>query len=149
MVEDGTAIGSAVAMCVNRLKNLKAKTRLIILLTDGVNNFGDISPMLAAETAETFKTKIYTIMVGNDQIFPVDEQVLVQMAEKTGGRFYKAYDIHSLKQVYQEIDQLEKTKVKMSGYNEYTEFFPLLLCLAFSFLLCEFLLKLYRYRVLS
>jgi Ca-activated chloride channel homolog len=149
MVEDGTAIGSAVAMCVNRLKNLKAKTRLIILLTDGVNNFGDISPMLAAETAETFKTKIYTIMVGNDQIFPVDEQVLVQMAEKTGGRFYKAYDIHSLKQVYQEIDQLEKTKVKMSGYNEYTEFFPLLLCLAFSLLLCEFLLKFYRYRVLS
>lgn len=88
-------------------------------------------------------------MVGNDQIFPVDEQTLVKMAEKTGGRFYKAYDIHSLKQVYQEIDQLEKTNVKMSGYNEYTEFFPILLCLAFFFLLCEFLLKHYRYHVLS
>lgn len=149
MVEDGTAIGSAIAMCVNRLKNLKAKTRLIILLTDGVNNFGDVSPMLAAETAETFKTKIYTIMVGNDQIFPVDEQTLVRMAEKTGGRFYKAYDIHSLKQVYREIDQLEKTDVKMDGYNEYAEFFPIFLCLAFFLLLCEFVLKHYRYRILS
>ncbi|MGX8717376.1 MAG: VWA domain-containing protein, partial [bacterium] len=149
MVEDGTAIGSAIAMCVNRLKNLKAKTRLIILLTDGVNNFGDVSPMLAAETAETFKTKIYTIMVGNDQIFPVDEQTLVRMAEKTGGRFYKAYDIHSLKQVYQEIDQLEKTDAKVNTYNEYAEFFPIFLCLAFFFLLCEFLLKHYRYRILS
>ena len=149
MVEDGTAIGSAIAMCVNRLKNLKAKTRLIILLTDGVNNFGDVSPMLAAETAETFKTKIYTIMVGNDQIFPVDEQTLVRMAEKTGGRFYKAYDIHSLKQVYQEIDQLEKTDAKVNTYNEYAEFFPMFLCLAFFFLLCEFLLKHYRYRILS
>ena len=149
LVEDGTAIGSAVAMCVNRLKNLQAKTRLVILLTDGVNNFGDVSPMLAAEIAETFKTKIYTIMVGSDQIFPVDEQTLVRMAEKTGGRFYKAYDIHSLKQIYQEIDQLEKTKIQTSDYNEYAEFFPAFLCLAFFFLLCEFLLKQYRYRVLS
>lgn len=149
LVEDGTAIGSAIAMCVNRLKALEAKTRLIILLTDGINNYGDVSPMLAAEAAKTFQTKIYTIMVGNDQFFPVDEQTLVQMAEKTGGRFYKAYDIHTLQQIYHEIDTLEKTDIEMNIFKEYTEFFPILLICAVIFLFCEFLLKQYRYRILS
>lgn len=149
LIEDGTAIGSAITMSVNRLKNLKAKTRLIILLTDGVNNYGDISPLLAAEVASNFQTKIYTIMVGNDQIFPVDEQTLVQMAEKTGGRFYRAYDVHTLKKIYEEIDTLEKTKVELQGYYEYVEFFPIVLMACLLFLFIEFLLKTYRYRILS
>lgn len=149
LIEDGTAIGSAITMSVNRLKNLKAKTRLIILLTDGVNNYGDISPLLAAEVASNFQTKIYTIMVGNDQIFPVDEQTLVQMAEKTGGLFYRAYDIHTLKKIYEEIDALEKTKIELQGYYEYVEFFPICLIICLLFLCIEFLMKTYRYRILS
>lgn len=149
LIEDGTAIGSAVTMSVNRLKDLKSKTRLIILLTDGVNNYGDVSPLLAAEVANNFQTKIYTIMVGNDQIFPVDEQTLVQMAEKTGGRFYRAYDVHTLQKVYEEIDTLEKTKVELQGYYEYIEFFPFFLIACALLLLVEFFLKNYRYRILS
>ena len=149
MIEDGTAIGSAVTMAVNRLKELDAKTRIIILLTDGVNNFGDVSPALAAEAAKTFQTKIYTIMVGNDQVFPTDERTLVEMAETTGGRFYRAYDIRTLQEVYKEIDSLEKTEVKLEGFKTYSEFFPLFLGLCSLFLALEFFFKMYRYRVLS
>ena len=149
LIEDGTAIGSAVIMGINRLKDLKAKTRLIILLTDGINNYGDITPTLASEVARNFKTKIYTIMVGNDQFFPVDERTLVQMAETTGGNFYKASDMHTLKGIYKEIDLLEKTKVKIKGFCEYIEFFPLCLYLGCLFLLLEFYLVTGRYRILS
>lgn len=149
IIEDGTAIGSAITMSVNRLKDLTAKTRLIIILTDGVNNFGDVSPLLAAEVAQGFQIKIYTIMVGNDQVFPVDEQTLVQMAEKTGGLFYRAYDYQTLQGIYKEIDQLEKSSVTLEGFKTYTEFFPWLLALAGLFLALEFFLKNYRYRILS
>lgn len=149
LIEDGTAIGSAITMSLNRLKDLKAKTRLIILLTDGVNNYGNVAPLLAADIAKNFQTKIYTIMVGNDQIFPVDEQTLVQMAEKTGGNFYRAYDVHSLKAIYKEINQLEKSKVILEGFKTYNEFFPLFLLMALLFLSAEYLLKLTRYKVLS
>ncbi len=149
LIEDGTAIGSAVTMSINRLKDLKAKTRLIILLTDGVNNYGNITPLLAADIAKNFQTKIYTIMVGNDQIFPVDEQVLVQMAEKTGGNFYRAYDVHSLKAIYKEINQLEKSKIVLEGFRKYNEAFPFFLFLTLLFLSIEYLLKITRYKVLS
>ena len=149
LIEDGTAIGSAITMSVNRLKDLKAKTRLIILLTDGVNNYGDIAPLLAADIAKSFQTKIYTIMIGNDQIFPVDEQTLVQMAEKTGGFFYIAYDVHSLKSIYKEINQLEKSKVILEGFKTYNEFFPWFLLMSLLFLSIEYFLKLTRYKVLS
>lgn len=88
-------------------------------------------------------------MVGNDQIFPVDEQTLVQMAEKTGGNFYRAYDVHSLKAIYKEINQLEKSKVILEGFKTYNEFFPLFLLMALLFLSIEYLLKLTRYKVLS
>ena len=149
LIEDGTAIGSAITMSINRLKDLKAKTRLIILLTDGVNNYGNVAPLLAADIAKSFQTKIYTIMVGNDQVFPVDEQTLVQMAEKTGGLFYRAYDVHSLKAIYKEINQLEKSKIVLEGFKTYNEFFPWFLLLALIFLSTEYFLKLTRYKVLS
>ena len=147
LIEDGTAIGSAITMCVNRLKDLQTKTRLIVLLTDGVNNFGTVAPLMAAEVAESFKTKIYTIVVGNDQFFPVDEQTLVQIAEKTGGRFYRAYDVSTLKQVYQEIDHLEKTKVVLEGYSVCTELFPWFLYLALLFFSIEQILKYTVFRI--
>ncbi|MDR2396548.1 MAG: VWA domain-containing protein [Puniceicoccales bacterium] len=148
LIEDGTAIGSAITMCVNRLKDLQAKTRVIILLTDGVNNCGNVAPIMAAEAAEHFQTKIYTIVVGNDQFFPVDEQTLVQVAEKTGGRFYRAYDVSTLKQIYQEIDQLEKTKISLEGYTTCSELFTLCLWLALVFFSLEQILKNSRYRTL-
>ena len=149
LIEDGTAIGSAITMSINRLKDLKAKTRLIILLTDGVNNYGNVAPLLAADIAKSFQTKIYTIMVGNDQVFPVDEQTLIQMAEKTGGLFYRAYDVHSLQAIYKEINQLEKSKVVLEGFKTYNEIFPWFLLLALIFLSTEYFLKLTRYKVLS
>lgn len=147
LIEDGTAIGSAVTMCLNRLKELSAKTRLIILLTDGVNNFGDVTPTLAANIAKSFQTKIYAIMIGNDQVFPTDEQTLAQMAETTGGRFYRAYDLKSLQSVYQEIDTLEKTKVKQEGSKSYGELFFYCLYAATALLLLEQFLKTHRYRI--
>lgn len=148
LIEDGTAIGSAITMCINRLKPLEAKSRVIVLLTDGVNNFGAVSPLMAAEVAQNFNTKIYTVMVGNDQFFPVDEQMLVQVAEKTGGRFYRAYDISTLEAIYQEINQLEKSKTTLEGYTHFTELFPYCLLLALLILLSEGFLRTTKYRVL-
>ena len=149
LIEDGTAIGSAVTMCLNRLKELSAKTRLIVLLTDGVNNFGDVTPTLAATIANSFQTKIYAIMIGNDQVFPADEQTLARMAESTGGQFYRAYDLKSLQSVYQQIDKLEKTQVKQEGAKSYGELFFYALWVATALLLLEFFLKTHRYRILA
>ena len=149
LIEDGTAIGSAVTMCLNRLKELSAKTRLIVLLTDGVNNFGDVTPTLAATIANSFQTKIYAIMIGNDQVFPADEQTLARMAESTGGQFYRAYDLKSLQSVYQQIDTLEKTQVKQEGSKSYGELFFYALWAATALLLLEYFLKTHRYRILA
>lgn len=148
IIEDGTAIGSAVMTSVNRLKELDAKSRVLILLTDGVNNYGDVSPLMAAEVAESFKTKIYTVMVGNDQFFPVDEDTLRQMAEKTGGRFYKAYDLKTLLGIYKEIDSLEKSNVELEGFASYEDFFQIFLILGLFLLLLERLLANTRYRTI-
>ena len=148
-IEDGTAIGSAVTMCLNRLKELTAKTRLIILLTDGVNNSGDVTPTLAATIAKSFQTKIYAIMIGNDQVFPTDEQTLASMAETTGGRFYRAYDMKSLQGVYKEIDQLEKTEVETESTKTYGELFLYCLYVAAALLFLEFYLKTRRYRIVA
>lgn len=148
-IEDGTAIGSAVTMCLNRLKELTAKTRLIILLTDGVNNFGDVTPTLAATIAKSFQTKIYAIMIGNDQVFPTDEQTMVSMAESTGGRFYRAYDMKNLQGVYKEIDQLEKTEVETESTKTYGELFLYCLYVAAALLSLEFFLKTRRYRIVA
>ena len=148
-IEDGTAIGSAVTMCLNRLKELTAKTRLIILLTDGVNNFGDVTPTLAASIAKSFRTKIYAIMLGNDKVFPTDEQTLASMAETTGGRFYRAYDMSSLQGVYKEIDLLEKTEVEVESSKTYGELFVYCLYAAAAFLFLEFFLKTHRYRIVA
>ena len=148
-IEDGTAIGSAVTMCLNRLKELTAKTRLIILLTDGVNNFGDVTPTLAATIAKSFQTKIYAIMIGNDQVFPTDEQTMASMAESTGGRFYRAYDMKNLQGVYKEIDQLEKTEVETESTKTYGELFLYCLYAAAALLSLEFYLKTRRYRIVA
>lgn len=141
MIEDATAIGSAIASSTNRLRTSKTKSRIIILLTDGVNNAGTISPLIAAEAAKALKIKIYTIGVGTKGLVPypfkdiygrtvyrnipieIDEEVLRRIAEITGGKYYRAQDTEELIKIYDEIDRLEKSNIEHFGYREYKELF--------------------------
>lgn len=140
MAGDMTALGSGLALSVKRLKDLPGKSRIAILLTDGRHNAGRITPETAAEIAKTYNIKVYTIGVGiegespflMDTIFgkryvyqrvDLDEDTLKQIAEKTGGRYFRATDTASLEKIYGEIDQLEKSEVKIKEYTEYTENF--------------------------
>jgi len=143
LVEDGTAIGMAIANGVNRLRESKAKSRIMILLTDGDNNAGQIDPVTAASLAEAMGIKIYTIGAGKpgNAMFPVqdplfgkryvyqptriDEETLKKIAEKTGGRYFRARSGEELDQIYAEIDQLEKTKVDIASHIQYKELFYL------------------------
>jgi Ca-activated chloride channel family protein len=141
MIEDGTAIGMALANAVNRLRDSHAKSKIIVLLTDGVNNRGQIEPLTAAEIAKTLGIKIYTIGAGKpgNALYPVedpvfgkryvyipneiDEKSLSQIAELTGGRYYRAQSEQMLERVYTEISMLEKTEVKVKEYVQYRELF--------------------------
>jgi len=158
MVQDGTAIGMALANCVNRLRESTAKSKVIILLTDGINNSGQIDPLTAAGIAKTMGVKIYTIGVGkpgnamypvDDPIFgkryvylpnEIDEDVLREIAAKTGGKYFRARSEKELEAIYSEIDQLEKTKIKVSQYIQYKELFPPFVYLGLIFLVLEVLL---------
>lgn len=142
MVEDGTAIGMAIAQGVNRLKDSKAKSRVMILLTDGVNNRGEIDPLTAAQIAQSFGIRTYTVGVGTvgEAPYPVqtpfgiryqnipvdvDEKTLSTIAELTGGKYFRARNTRALKEIYAEIDALEKTRIEVKAYRSYTEqFFP-------------------------
>jgi len=142
MIEDATAIGSSIASSVNRLRTSKTKSKIVILLTDGVNNAGNISPILAAEAAKALKIKIYTIAVGTKGLSPyplkdfygrtvyrnipiqIDEESLRKIADLTGGKYYLASDTESLRKIYDEINRLEKSNIEHLGYREYTELFP-------------------------
>jgi Ca-activated chloride channel family protein len=140
MIEDGTAIGNAIANGVNRLKDSKAKSKVIILLTDGVNNAGEVDPVSAASIAATFGIRIYTIGVGTRgeapypvqtpfgtryQMVPVeiDEPVLNKIASITNGRYFRATSNKTLKDIYEQIDKLEKTKVEITSYRNASELF--------------------------
>lgn len=140
MVEDGTAIGMAIAQGVNRLKDSKAKSRVMILLTDGVNNRGEIDPITAAQIAAPFGIRIYTVGVGTvgEAPYPVqtpfgiryqnmpvdvDEKSLERIASITDGKFFRATNNKALKQIYAEIDKLEKTRIEVKAYRSYTELF--------------------------
>jgi Ca-activated chloride channel family protein len=140
MIADGTAIGLAIANGVNRLKDSKAKSKVMILLTDGVNNRGEIDPITAARIAATYGIRIYTVGVGAQgeapypvqtpfgirrQLIPVDldEKGLTQVAEMTGGKYYRATDNRKLKAIYKEIDQLERTKIEVTAYKRYSELY--------------------------
>jgi Ca-activated chloride channel family protein len=158
MIEDGTAIGLGLATSVNRLKDSNAKSKVIILLTDGVNNRGTISPVTAAEIAEGFGIRVYTIGVGSRgtasvsvqtpfgqqiQKMPVeiDEDVLTQISELTGAKYFRATDNNKLREIYAEIDQLEKTILDTQDYSsKKEEYFPFLL-IGLFLLASELLLK--------
>ncbi len=149
MIEDGTAIGLGLANAINRLRESKAKSKVIILLTDGVNNRGEIDPITAAQIAQSYGIRVYTVGVGTIgeapypvqtpfgiryQMVPVeiDEKVMKQVAEMTEGKYFRATDNKKLRAIYQEIDQLEKTRVEVRSYRRYTElFYSLVLIAAF------------------
>jgi len=140
LIEDGTAIGTAIANGVNRLKDSEAKSKVIILLTDGVNNSGEIDPITAAQIAKKFGIRIYTVGVGTEgeapypfqtpfgkryQMVPVeiDEEVLKQVAQITDGKYYRATDNKKLEEIYEIIDTLEKTRVEVTSYRKAKELF--------------------------
>ena len=158
MIEDGTAIGSAIASACNRLRTSKTKSKVVILLTDGVNNAGTISPLVAAEAARALKIKIYTIGVGTKGLVPypfkdvygrvvyqkipieIDEEVLKRIAGLTGGKFYLASDTETLRKIYDDINRLEKSNIEHFGYREYNELFPFFLIPGLILMMLEILL---------
>ncbi len=159
MIQDGTAIGMGIATAVNRLRESDAKSKVIILITDGENNAGKIDPVTAAELARTFGIKIYTIGVGrgglvpfpiNDPLFgkryvqakvDVDEFVLKRVADITGGLFFRARDPKALTDVYAKISELEQTEVKVKEYESFDELFPYFLISAVLLLIAEVIFK--------
>ena len=164
MIEDGTAIGMAIANCVNRLRNSKAKSKVVILLTDGRNNRGEIDPITAARLAEALKVRIYAIGAGKrgEALYPIDdpflgkryvpmkvdidEDVLMQIANTTGGKYFRATDKTSLERIYQEIGEMEKTKIEVKEFTRYTELFVNFLLAALAFLILEIILANTRFR---
>ncbi len=154
---DSTAIGSAIAASVNRLRTSKAKNKVVILLTDGRNNTGRIDPLTAAKAAVPFGIKIHTIGAGSDRPAPVpvdtpfgvqyvaqpveiDEDTLKKIADLTGGRYFRATDTEALRNIYKEIDALEKTEAKVKHYTDYHELFPWFVIPGIGLLLVEVLL---------
>ncbi len=156
---DGTAIGMGIANAVNRLRDSKAKSKIIILLTDGVNNKGQIDPITAARIAQALKIKIYTIGAGtegtamypvDDPVFgrryvpmevKIDEKVLKEIARITGGRYYRATNTKKLREIYKEIGEMEKTKIEVNEYTRYTELFVWFLSIGLLLLLAEVVLR--------
>ncbi|MFC1554256.1 VWA domain-containing protein [candidate division KSB1 bacterium] len=158
MVEDGTAIGMAIATAVNRLRESKAKSKVLILLTDGRNNKGELDPLTASNLAEAMEIKIYTIGMGkrgtamypfNDPIFgsrlvpvqvDIDEDILTQIANNTSGKYFRATDEQKLEEIFKEISEMEKTKIEIEEYTRYTELFVWFIIPAFLFFILEIVL---------
>ena len=158
IIEDGTAIGMGLANAVTRLKDSKAKSKVIILLTDGINNKGDISPLTAADIAKEFGIRVYTIGVGTNGTAPypyptvtgiqyrnipveIDERVLTRIAGITDGNYYRATSNSKLKEVYGQIDKLERTKLNVKEYSKRQEKYRVFAVIAFLCILLEILLR--------
>lgn len=157
LIEDGTAIGNGLATAVSRLKDSDAKSRVVILLTDGVNNRGEITPAMAAEIARTFGIRVYTIGVGANGMAPypvmtpwgmelrdmkveIDEDLLKDIAGQTGGRYFRATDNAKLMEIYEEINQMEKVRTTIDSFPVYKELFPDYAVIALIAFLLEILL---------
>jgi Ca-activated chloride channel family protein len=156
--EDGTAIGSGLSAALNRLREVRSKSKIVILMTDGQNNAGKVPPLTAAEAAEALKVKVYTIGVGTrgmgrmpvtDQFgrkrtvsapVDIDEKTLTAMADKTGGKYYRADSADTLRKIYDEIDKLERTEIETKKYVQIKELFPWMVIPGLLFLLTEILL---------
>ena len=165
MAGDSTAIGSALAVCVKRLKDLQSKSKVIILLTDGRSNTGTITPATAADIAKSFNIKIYTIGVGTEGEAPflvdslfgkqyvyqkvdLDEDTLKDIANRTGGKYFRATDTEALEHIYQQIDAMEKSAVKIKEYMDYEELFAWLLIPGLALVLLEIVLANTRLRTI-
>ena len=160
ILDDGTAIGMGLASAVNRLKESEADSKVVILLTDGVNNAGYIKPMTAAEIAKSMNVKVYTIGVGSmgNAISPtrrrsdgvyvfantrveIDEALLTEISKLTGGQYFRATNEESLQSIYEEIDRLEKTEIEVSVFKRYSEEFRIFLFIGLLCIILEWLLK--------
>ena len=158
LIEDGTAVGMGIANAVTRLKDSKAKSKVVILLTDGTSNMGDISPLTAAEIAKSFGIRVYTIGVGTNGMAPypypiggtvqyvnlpveIDEKTLTQIAGITSGEYFRATSNSKLKEVYEEIDKLEKTKLNVKEYSKREEEYRWFALAAFICVLLEIVLR--------
>ena len=158
LIEDGTAIGNGLATAIARMKDSDAKSRVVILLTDGVNNRGEISPQMAAEIAKTYGVRVYTIGVGKEGMAPypvmtpwgvevqnvkveIDEKLLSDIAESTGGRYFRATDNTKLAEIYSEINKMEKARTTVDSFPVYKELFGIYALLALLALLLELLLN--------
>jgi Ca-activated chloride channel family protein len=154
IIEDGTAIGNGLATAVARMKDSDAKSRVVILLTDGVNNRGEISPQMAAEIAKTYGVRVYTIGVGKEGMAPypvmtpwgveiqnvkveIDEALLSQIAESTGGRYFRATDNTKLAEIYSEINKMEKVRTTVDSFPVYKELFGKFALLALLAIMLE------------
>ena len=155
MIEDGTAIGMGLATAVNRLRSSEAKSKVIVLLTDGQNNRGEIDPITAAQAAQAFGIRVYAVGAGTrgTALYPVedpyfgrryvpmpvniDEDVLKRISDMTGGKYFRATDRRSLEAIYLEIDRMEKTEIKVKEYTRYSELFPFFAGAALVLLLIE------------
>ena len=158
MLEDGTAIGSGLAMAVNRLLNSDAVSRVVILLTDGVNNSGEIAPYTAAEIAQTYGIRVYVVGIGSMGTAPypvqtpfgiryqqvevqIDEKLMKEVAQLTGGEYFRATDNKTLEEIYQKIDSLEKSKINVDEFLHRSEEFLLWGILSFFFVVLEILYR--------
>jgi Ca-activated chloride channel family protein len=158
LIEDGTAIGNGLATAIARMKDSDAKSRVVILLTDGVNNRGEVSPQMAAEIAKTYGVRVYTIGVGKEGMAPypvmtpwgvevknvqveIDETLLSEIAESTGGRYFRATDNTKLAEIYAEINKMEKAKTTVDSFPVYKELFGMYALLALLAILLELVLN--------
>ncbi len=159
VVDDGTAIGNGLATAINRLRESGAKSKVVVLLTDGVNNRGQISPIMAAEIARDMGIKVYTIGVGTKGQAPmpavdmfgnqtyvmadveIDEELLRKIANTTGGEYFRAVDNEALKQIYSQIDEMEKSEVQITHYTSYEELYLGWLLLGLLLLVAEFIVE--------
>ncbi len=146
MIEDNTAIGTALSTAVNRLRELKSKSKIVILMTDGANNAGKVAPLTAAEAAQALGVKVYTIGVGNREevlrmglnpgLLP-DDDTLGQIAKMTNGKYYRADNTEHFQEIYADIDKLEKTEADVKKFAQHTELFPWLLAIGLALLTTE------------
>jgi len=157
--KDGTAIGSALTAALNRLREIRSKSKIVILMTDGQNNAGKVPPLTAAEAAETLAVKVYTIGVGTRGMAPIpyldpfgrkhyaqqpvdiDETTLQAISRRTGGKYYRADKTETLRSIYDEIDRLEKTEVAVKKFQRYREIFPFVALPGLVALLLEIILN--------
>ena len=166
MIDDGTAIGDGLATAINRLKDSEAISKVIILLTDGLNNSGSVDPYTAADMAKIFGIRVYTIGVGSYGTAPfpvqtmfgvqyqqmkveIDERLLTTIAVKSGGKYYRATSNQRLSEIYDEIDKLERSKIEVTEFRHlHEEFYPLV-AWAIALLLLEFILRKTVFRTIS